>query len=168
MYWLHLEASANAALDDLDAFLRDTWLECCGHLSAFKIGGRSFSSNPDPAGWWTDDEGTDTKLGKVLSPGMTFSYEYDFGSTTELTIKVASEREGPATGEPVKLLARNDAPEIPCSYCGKPASSVCAECVWEPDAGWVCDECARGHPCGEEMFLPVVNSPRVGVCGYAG
>jgi hypothetical protein len=24
------------------------------------------------------------------------------------------------------------------------------------------------HPCEDEAFLPVVNSPRMGVCGYAG
>ena len=27
---------------------------------------------------------------------------------------------------------------------------------------------AVGHECGQEMLLPVVNSPRVGVCGYVG
>ena len=34
--------------------------------------------------------------------------------------------------------------------------------------GWVCDECAPKHKCGEDMLLPVVNSPRVGMCGYTG
>ena len=34
--------------------------------------------------------------------------------------------------------------------------------------GLFCDECAGGHECGEETILPVVNSPRVGVCGYTG
>jgi hypothetical protein len=41
-------------------------------------------------------------------------------------------------------------------------------CMLYPDEGWLCDECAVGHECGEEMLLPVVNSPRVGVCGYVG
>ena len=26
----------------------------------------------------------------------------------------------------------------------------------------------RNHDCGEEAILPVVNSPRMGVCGYTG
>jgi len=34
--------------------------------------------------------------------------------------------------------------------------------------GWLCDECAPKHKCGEDMLLPVVNSPRVGKCGYTG
>jgi len=36
-YWMHLEANADATLEDVDSFLRDTWLECCGHMSAFTI-----------------------------------------------------------------------------------------------------------------------------------
>ncbi len=41
-YWMHIELPADAMLDDLDSFLRETWVECCGHLSAFRIGGTSF------------------------------------------------------------------------------------------------------------------------------
>src|SRR6266550_21423 len=37
MYWMHLDVPADATLTNLDRFLRDTWLECCGHLSAFRI-----------------------------------------------------------------------------------------------------------------------------------
>src|SRR5947209_4813866 len=39
-YWLHLEMPATATLGDLDGLLRDIWLECCGHLSAFRIEGK--------------------------------------------------------------------------------------------------------------------------------
>ena len=38
IYWLAVEAKADARLEALDAMLRRTWLECCGHLSAFRIG----------------------------------------------------------------------------------------------------------------------------------
>lgn len=44
---------------------------------------------------------------------------------------------------------------------------VCSICIYE-GKGWVCDECAPEHECEEEMFLPVVNSPRVGMCAYYG
>ena len=37
-YWLHLEMRGSATLEDLDFYLREIWLECCGHLSAFEIG----------------------------------------------------------------------------------------------------------------------------------
>ena len=38
-YWLHLEVNGLATLNDLDRYLRAIWLECCGHLSRFSIGG---------------------------------------------------------------------------------------------------------------------------------
>src|SRR5437899_5789704 len=43
-YWMHLELSAQDDLADLDDFLRAIWLECCGHLSEFTIGGTSYRS----------------------------------------------------------------------------------------------------------------------------
>jgi hypothetical protein len=44
MYWMHVEVPANATLTDLDEFLRQTWLECCSHLSSFEIAGETFFS----------------------------------------------------------------------------------------------------------------------------
>jgi len=167
-YWMYLEAPAQATLGDLDKLLRKTWLECCGHLSAFEIAGVSYSSDDDMAsGWGSGDKSMKIKVDNVLEPGMKFSHEYDFGTTTELSLKVLSEREGEAKGKSIRILARNEAPVILCQSCGKPATQVCSQCVYDGE-GWLCDECAEEHECGEEMFLPVVNSPRVGMCGYTG
>ncbi len=106
-------------------------------------------------------------LGSVLYPKLEFHHEYDFGTTTTLTLKVISEYEGQAKGKSVQILARNDPPPIVCDKCGKPATQVCSQCLWE-GKGWLCDQHASRHKCGEEMLLPVVNSPRVGMCGYTG
>jgi hypothetical protein len=46
-YWLHLEIPADDMLRDLDQFLRDIWLECCGHLSQFIIGDTFYVGQPD-------------------------------------------------------------------------------------------------------------------------
>src|SRR5438132_13016952 len=46
-YWMYLEAPAQATLGDVDKLLRNTWLECCGHLSAFEIAGVSYSSRSE-------------------------------------------------------------------------------------------------------------------------
>jgi hypothetical protein len=35
-------------------------------------------------------------------------------------------------------------------------------------AAFLCNACVAQHGCGEEMLRPVVNSPRMGVCGYDG
>ncbi len=107
------------------------------------------------------------ELGQIFSPGLNISYEYDFGSTTHLKLKVVAERTGKIIGEDIQLLARNDQPKILCDLCDKPASQICTRCFYK-GKGLLCEAHAETHECGEEMFLPVVNSPRVGVCGYTG
>ena len=167
-YWLHLEVPASTTLTVLDNFLRDIWLECCGHLSAFTISKQRYSSYPDPDDWFgLDEKSTDIAIGTVLKSGMKIDYEYDFGTTTDLTVRVVAERQGVAKKNSVVAMARNDPLEVLCSVCEKNlATNVCAVC-WGYE-GWVCDKCAPAHECGEEMLLPVVNSPRVGQCAYTG
>ncbi len=163
-YWMHLLAPADTTLESIDSLLRDIWLECCGHLSAFTIEGISYSSSP--MGEY-DEKGMNVRLGDVLFSKAKFYHEYDFGTSTELALRVVSEMECEAKSKPVQLMARNNPPAIICESCGKNASQVCCQCIWS-DQGWLCDECVAGHECGEDMFLPVVNSPRVGMCGYTG
>lgn len=115
-----------------------------------------------------EDRTMGVKLEKVLSVGQKFSHEYDFGSTTHLNLRVVSEREGVVRDEddPVEVLARNNAPAIRCMVCGKRATQLAAG-YFHVEENAYCDECARKR--GEdEMLLPIVNSPRVGVCGYTG
>ena len=168
MYWMHLDATASTTLATLDRFLRDTWLECCGHLSAFEIGGVRYAvaAGMDD-GWDMDEKSMRVRLDKVFSPGQSCSYEYDYGTTTELKLKVIAEREAEAKGKAIQVLARNTPPVILCEECGKPATNVCSQCIFD-GKGWLCDDCAEKHECGEEMLLPVVNSPRVGMCAYTG
>jgi hypothetical protein len=163
-YWMDLLVPAQAKLGHLDDFLRGIWLECCGHMSAFTVGGkwrRGLLCGP------REELDFQDKVGEVLRSEMCFAHEYDFGTTTELALRVVSEREGPQPGQKVQVLARNNPPVIPCGGCGKPATQVCAQCSYDV-AGWLCELCAHEHECGEEMMLPVVNSPRTGQCGYTG
>jgi hypothetical protein len=164
-FWLHLQLPASATLYDLDQFLRDIWLECCGHLSMFKIMGKRFMSTVFDNWWGDEDLDMDFEVGEVLTPGLTFSHEYDFGTTTHLTLRVVSEREGAVReDEPVQILARNELPDFRCEVCGEPAIYICVFC----DYALLCDACIETHACGEEGLLPVVNSPRMGMCGYTG
>lgn len=170
-YWMHLEVVAESKLKALDNFLRDTWLECCWHLSSFTIEGKryvtTYDGSPLPDIFGYRDKDMNIKIATVLQPGMRFMHEYDFGTTTELVSEVLSEREGKPIKRPVQLMARNEPPIITCNVCGKAATQVCTQCIYD-DRGWLCDKCADHHKCGEEMLLPVVNSPRVGMCGYTG
>lgn len=154
-YWLYLEARASAPLKQLDSQLRRIWLECCGHMSAFRCSGSEFPMR--------------TKVAAALPrKGARFSYEYDFGSTTALVGQVIGTREGCLGRSPVRVLARNDAIDWRCANCSRPAVIVCPFCIQEDDCLF-CEAHAQEHPCAaEEVYLPVVNSPRMGVCGYVG
>lgn len=162
-YWMHLEASPHATLQDLDFVLRRIWLECCGHMSEFEIEGRQYLFKTYERGQRT----MKATLGEVLRPGLRFTHTYDFGTSTELVLRVVAEREGGHRAGDVHLLARNAAPPFACGGCGSLATDVCAQCS-EGGGGWLCKPCGRRHECGDEMLLPVVNSPRVGQCGYTG
>jgi len=165
-YWLHIEIPASARLDDLDDFLRDIWLECCGHMSEFNIGGVRYDNQnlSDEYSYWDiSTESMSKRLYSVLNVKDTFSHEYDFGSTTYLEGQVLAVREGNLGKNKIRILARNNPYVFACDHCGKPAAGTCAECE-----EFVCDQCLALHECGEEMVLGVVNSPRMGVCGYGG
>ncbi len=168
-YWLFIEIREDATLRKLDQFLRDIWLECCGHLSAFQIDGTRYEVCPydDPV-FDFSCKGMDYKLDEVIEEGMVISYEYDFGSTTDLMIKVAGVRDGVKTREDITILSRNNAYEWMCDNCHtNKATNICSCCAYEEE-NMFCDECGKEHECGEDMLLPVCNSPRMGVCGYCG
>lgn len=279
MYWMHLELPAEHTLYDLDSFLRDTWVECCDHLSEFKVGNTSYMSRTEDMIWdfaiagdpgvpavvesegsaeeefedeeeedsdlspeeiveqvlenmseefgssldglsiseieskisdflakeFAADGGTmpaeaqpmitmlatmvqmgglsmfkdmpkeddmDVELGKALKVGQKFSYTYDFGSSTDLTLKVIAEREGvedqDEEEDSIQIMARNELPVIPCRSCGKPAIGIFPGYA-AAEYGAVCETCAKTDR-GEydDQLLPIVNSPRVGICGYTG
>ena len=170
-YWLHIEIEANAPLWKLDSYLRHTWLECCGHMSTFVIDHRNHLFADSDIDLDPDDLDMRDSLRRVLRPGMTFFHEYDFGSTTELTLKVISEGDVAGNDAGTRLLARNLPPPIPCVNCESLATRICTECAWDGE-GFHCEDCAKLHvvqsPDCDEMFLPVVNSPRMGECAYTG
>lgn len=113
-----------------------------------------------------EDHSLYTELGKVLSVGQKFSYTYDFGSSTNLNLRVVSEREGLTDPkDAIVLLARNLAPEFKCSVCGAPATIISGG-AWG-DGNTYCKKHAKKFE-DEGLLLPIVNSPREGVCGYDG
>ena len=150
----------SASLGKFDKYLRAIWLECCGHLSKFTIGGGGGL-----------DIGKARMADTIFETDLVLRHLYDFGTTSETDIKVVGFREGKATTKhPIVLLARNQMPKMVCQECGRPAQWLCIECVYEEDnSSYLCDEHMEEHPhenYGEPM--PLVNSPRTGMCGYDG
>jgi len=159
-FWLDLEIRGTATLEDLDKYLRAIWLECCGHMSQFSFGG-----------WRGEEIAKNRKIEQALKPGDEVTHIYDFGTSSETLIKAVSVREGsPTTRRPIALMVRNLQPDAPCIECDQPAKWFCQECQIEDDSpGLLCDEHVKDHPhdnYGEPVEL--VNSPRMGMCGYDG
>lgn len=180
-YWLHLEMTANSRLGDLDRLLRNIWLECCGHMSAFTIRAKRKQqtamnlldalAGAESMDWADPNElDMETKVSNIFTKGLELSYDYDFGSTTTLCIKVLGEREGlPLKASDIAVLARNDPPYISCGMCHKAAATLIDMESSYDESGWLCDGCAKkSELVDSEMTLPVVNSPRTGVCAYTG
>ena len=148
-YWLHLETQGSATLEDLDHYLRVIWLECCGHPSSFAMQGKRYTPPwPDPGGL-EDDLSMDVRVDRILRTGLELSHEYDFGSTTELAVKVVGRRTGrPTAGHPIALMARNRFEPPPCHVCGKPAERICLDCHYDVASvsqGYVCEKDAAAH-----------------------
>ncbi len=269
-YWMHLEMPASDTLADLDSFLRDIWLECCGHLSAFQVGHINYSVDRGDFYYSEDDEDEEdvdeeeqediveepenllatlppilleeippdllvqlnkfesledllsfldkeakslmsfdiaknlsaeerealynryrlgmnlrtlvralqnqdiyVPLEKALKVGQKFTHEYDFGSTTHLALRVVAGREGVVQKngdekDNIVILARNVPPVISCCVCGKPAKRIASGYYYIEENAYCSSKCAKKKGEYYEEMLPVVNSPRVGVCGYTG
>ena len=162
-YWLQLQVKADAKLSDLDKFLRDIWLECCNHLSEFEINEQRFTSS---------GFNMSNKIKDVLREKSKFSYTYDFGSYTKLDLNVVNVFKAEEREEKISVLAKNNPPEIKCSHCDNLAEFICPDCVYK-GVGWYCSDCLDKHEENDcirasDNLLPVVNSPRVGVCAYTG
>lgn len=202
-YWLIVEASEDTTLKELDQFIRDIWVECCGHLSAFTIRGIEYESCPDAGMFWgTPSKNMNYRLKDVVGVGDSVLYEYDFGSTTELILKIHSCREGQKKNSEIVILSRNNPLKILCSNCKeREAKWVASEAYYGEKPFW-CEQCLKaryyeegeeeceeeeyeeeeceGEECEEEeyeeneyesileSYLPVCNSPRMGICGYEG
>ncbi len=158
-FWLNLEMRGGKQLKDLDNYLRAIWLECCGHLSEFSLGG------------FQNTVGMSRTVEKVFSSAEEVMHIYDFGTSSETLVKRVAVRQGkPLSSKPIFLMARNNPIAETCIECDKPATHLCMECMYEDETwGTLCAEHAESHPhnnYGEPVEL--MNSPRVGMCGYDG
>lgn len=178
-YFLHLWIGGNCTLDDIDYFLRLIWLECCGHMSAFRFpllkrgGIMNFIQGMAEGNMKLDEYGDipmNKKSKNIFRKDLTLDYQYDFGSTTELKLIVLEEYNIGAD-RPIVLLSRNERPEWKCQVCGKETGTkICTVCM---DENMFCPTCAKKHAkkCpdfADYAVMSVVNSPRMGVCGYEG
>lgn len=156
-YWLYIDVPLEETLESVDEFLRKIWLECCQHMSAFRM----------KQEYWDEDTdyGKEFEVGSFPT-GTQLIHEYDFGSTTETLITFMGKIRRPPQKEAVRLLARNVPPKFFCSVCGAEADFIDTEAAYSSENPFFCTKCAKDRD--QCLLLPVTNSPRMGVCGYEG
>ncbi|MBN1166469.1 MAG: hypothetical protein JXA44_04980 [Methanospirillaceae archaeon] len=167
-YWLAIAADPEETLADLDQVLRDVWVECCGHLSSFIIGGTEYSIDgmgEDLEDDFGESESMNIPLDAVLAPGMRCTYLYDYGSTTELKVRVSDTIPCDIIGDQIVVLGINNKPEAQCTKCQNKAVYHYTE--WD-DETVLCRSCSSDEEIDECYLLPITNSPRSGICGYEG
>jgi hypothetical protein len=192
-YFLSVWMDGNTDLELLDYFLRQIWLECCGHLSSFK-NPQNRKKNGGFISFFEAEEFLEQgkikkyekamedmsgevpmsrKAKKVFEQGLTLKYEYDYGSTTALDITCVKEF-NTAADKPIALLSRNKPLDDLCDVCkNEPALEICTVCLHDDGDQIFCKSCAIKHAKKCDDFAdyasaPMVNSPRMGVCGYDG
>jgi len=109
-------------------------------------------------------------LGEILEVDTTIKYSYDFGSTTNLTIKVLHKgqvKKGEDGKPKVELVMRNRRPTMTCAKRG---CFEVAKVIGQENYKAICEKHAKKiygnvEACNDEC-LGVSNSPRSGVCGY--
>ena len=177
-HWLYVRVGPLATLRALDSLLRDTWLECCWHLSSFRTNDMSYESSMVDIGECTLEAATmDVGAAGVISRRGPLRYVYDYGTTTELVVEMASAcgAEG-IKPKGVELAARNVGRPRDCTECGAEGAAVClcVNCSWMDRDVMMCAACAKKHSHAgdgdgydtEAHFLSVANSPRMGMCAY--
>ena len=159
-FFLQLLFESESKLKVIDDFLRDIWLECCGHISAFRSQHNEIKMNK--------------KVGEVFSIFDKIDYDYDFGSTTSLELNGIKSYNLPFLDEKIILLSRNEPLKLICRACDvSPAETMCIVCCDENGFYAYCKKCAKKHKKTCEDFadyaeVEIVNSPRCGECGYTG
>ena len=159
-YWLFVDIPMNESLGDLDFFLREIWLECCGHMSMF-------SKGKHRNGTFTELE-QDLKI-NYFSIGNVLDYKYDMGDTTRLIISFVGKTRREEQKAAVRLLLRNAPFTFPCVACKEQAVYACGYCSCVKDDYCYCAKCGKEHEndCDGRMFT-IPNSPRFGQCAYDG
>ncbi len=151
----------NTTLRDIDEFLRDTWLECCQHLSSFHSRETLFVSNGLDSGLFGyQDPSFDHRAAWAIPPDSEAQYLYDMGRTTCLRLRVqpAPERAQAWLAQhdidPGTPVLQNLMPEL-CDSCGqeashfRPAEVLCTDCLPEDPRPYVALLARTSPPCRE-------------------
>lgn len=116
VYCIYVSIDADLQLNHLDKFIRDIWVECCGHSSAFTIDGKVYKDNSN------EKFEMNFYLKDVLEVNKKFKYQYDFESATHLILEVVDIIEVSKEFSQIEIIARNNDEE---GKGNSPRNGVC-------------------------------------------
>ena len=194
-HWMLLAARPSTSLRNLDQFLRDQWLECCGHMSHFEIGLTRYCAGMLESGD-TQILDTDTvdaedrhmayTLAETLELGERARHVFDYDNITEVDFEcvttldalydVLAERliasQGTAEHDADFIIVARNLPLATCFTCGATARWRYHTDPYVPvppeDGGPIVDRPYFCDDCSPDD-LPLIalrNSPRAGVSCY--
>lgn len=90
-YVLYIKVVSDVSLSVLDDSLREVWLECCNHLSAFEKDGPSKRYVRDDELQPGEESMEDIKVSDFFGSGSKHRHVYDFGTRTVLDLALVTE-----------------------------------------------------------------------------
>lgn len=166
-HWMYLAVSSSAVLLDLDLFLREIWLECCGHNSTFIVEQPIPNADRNKENPPVHVNHMKTSVRDIFKPGLVLDHEYGAPDVTSLRLRVLSQHKNGGPDEKIKLLAKNLMPEYTCNTCGNAGTEICMACIHEQDNPMYCRDCAADHrEDHRHTILMACNSPRMGCIFY--
>jgi len=140
-YYIYAIINPKTTFATIDNYLRNKWLNCCGHLSNFECEKKQISKRATFKTYADKD----------------IIYEYDMGSTTTIymqkSILIKSDKE-PLKTTYLHNVLQNDPFKFNCKICDKPASYH--DGVYQ----FVCE--THKDKADNYLLTQIVNSPRMG------
>lgn len=182
LYWMVVAAPPKLTLKELDSFLRSIWLGCCQHMSCFSL--PSNEKEFYPYYFWNRSFMDRHRyalmnnyyLQDIFPEYSYLHYDFDFGNLSALKIEFPPNYDNTSSDSSstlvndFQLLILNYPPHYICDQCCKlPLEVNCSICM--RSFCLKCLQSRRAHNCDifdTEDILPIINSPRVGKCGYTG
>jgi len=185
-FWMYIQISENATVQKLDDLLRTEWVDCCGHMSYLEFYPEGKKRGKKRCFWYSEqnfvclshnhfddmeahEHSMDSVKAKdVMRVNGDINYAYDFGTPTHVFLTVLEKIPNTADKNEAtcEMIAKNKPPVWICSEkrrtCNNASKYICSQCGIA-----ICKECKHRH-IHDERLLPVVNSPRMGACGYCG
>ncbi|EFA77942.1 hypothetical protein PPL_08587 [Heterostelium album PN500] len=164
-YWMNVLIPCDTPVYEVEEFLKDIWLECCGHMTTWEGLKNGVGEFKDIYGGNEEPDEKDVAISECVDLGGTVSMDYDMGTTTTVNLMFYEKINVKMDDPGIRVLIRNTINKPNCKECKKPNHPVhytCDDC----DYSKMCEECGDGEH-EEHSKTTISNSPRSGSCGYS-